>query len=872
MEARLTNFAEHEAECDAAFAQLLRQFRLRAGLSQATLAERAGLAEAAVAALERGRRRSPYAQTLGALAEAMNLDNDERAAFVAAARRTQVRVIADADQRCPPSNAPSPRTILIGRDRELQRVHDLLTAEQTDTRLVSVTGVGGVGKTSLALQVAHSCRAVFTDGVWLVELASVTQPAMVDRVVAEALGAFETSVRSPAEAVRTFLRSKRALLVLDNCEQVLEACARLVEVVLDGCPGVRVLTTSREPLLLRGEQQVRLAPLAVTARPEAPQRLPVESPAVQLFVARAQNVAPEFTLNPSIRQAVVDLCARLDGLPLALELAAAYVRILAPQQILARLDDSGELPVGANRLAPTRHQTLRAAMDWSYALLSPAERAVFGRLSIFVGSFDLEAAERVCVGSELAGEEVLGILAGLVDKSLVVALHTTDHTARYRLLEPVRQYANHKLAAAGEATDTHRNHASVYLQLAERAAPELSGSAQVAWLERLEADLPNLRSAMDWLRQHGDGSEFLRLALALVPFWEVRGYLAEGREWLELAQQRSSLAPQVRVQALLGLGRVAFWQVDLNYAAAVLQGAQALARSQDDQPSVTLATTWLGAVRRRQARYAEAQALLEQSLRQHEVRVEAAPAAWALFNLGQIANRDGATAESTRLNEEALRRYRALGNVRLAAMVSVLLACDLVFLGQLEQVPRLLEEGLDVLEATSDRVFLTTGLLTLASIAAHVGESERSARLLGAVAAINASQGLTLPPNARDYYAQLESTASREALEVGRRMAFAQALAEVREMVPLIRDHLNQALPTTPAGEALTQRERSVVRLLVRGRSDREIASELSIAPRTAGVHVRNVLGKLGLRSRWQVHDLPNSMLAGYVNDVLTAN
>jgi predicted ATPase/DNA-binding CsgD family transcriptional regulator/transcriptional regulator with XRE-family HTH domain len=868
-------------ESEAPFAHLLRRLRLRAGLSQAALAERAGIAAAAVAAMERGTRRSPYARTLGALAEALGLSADERAGLVAAARRADVPVAtSSAPRQLPVSNLPLPRSPLIGRDRELGRVADILTAASGSVRVVSLTGVGGVGKTSLALHVAHRVREAFTDGVWIVELASVTQAALVDRVVAEVLGAQETAGVPPSETVRAFLAPRRALVVLDNCEHVLDACARLTEVVLDGCAGVRLLVTSREPLLVRGEQQVRLAPLTVGLPPPRGED-PVDSPAVELFVARAQSVAPDFKLTPRNRPAVLNLCARLDGIPLALELAAAYVRVLAPQQILARLDDSVRNLVGADRLAPTRHQTLSAAMDWSYALLSPEERATFSRLSVFVGNFDLEAAEVVCAQSPSPGSDtaadVLGPLTGLVDKSLVVASVTNEQSARYRLLEPVRQYAYHQLVDAGEEAVTRRRHARVYADLAARAAPELTGAAQVGWLERLESDLPNLRSALEWFRLEDDVSGLVRLSLGLVSFWEVRGYLSEGRDWLELAHERASGNPLLYLESLLGLGRLAFWQVDLDRAAGVLQEARALAAKNAEPCLAARAATWLGAVRRRQARFSDARHLLEESLLQHELNDDRASAAWAIFNLALIANRERGTPESVQLNDEALRRYRALGDVRSVAMLSVLLAADLVDLGHFQRVPSLLEDALGALEATGDRVYLTTGLVTFAYTAAHMGQPLRSARLLGAVESINEALGAPLPPNSRQTFdialgsvrTQAEATAIDQALEAGRRMSLEEAIGQVREMA---RQGGGQSRPhTRPSGsltDPLTPRERAVVRLLVRGLSDRDIAQELGITARTAGVHVRNVLTKLGLRSRWQVHDLPVTTLARHVIDV----
>lgn len=382
-------------------------------------------------------------------------------------------------------NLPTPSTSFVGRERERVEIARALGA----TRLLTLTGVGGCGKTRLALAVAEETLDRFPGGIWLVELAPVAEPAGVPGAVAAALGVQEAPGGDLFASVLAFLRERTLLLVLDNCEHLIEACAAFAARALAAAPGLRLLATSREPLQIGGEQQWRVAPLAVPAA-AAPLALAElgSFPAVALFVARARAVAPDFRLAPGNAAAVAGVCARLDGLPLALELAAARVRVLAVEQILARLDDSVRLLTGGSRAGPTRQQTLRAALDWSYDLLTEAERAAFRALTVFVGGWTVEAAEAVCAGDDLDPAELLDVLTRLVDKSLV-QVEAGPGAAWYRLLEPVRQYGAGRLAAACETADARARHAACYVALAERAAPALRGPEQAAWLDRLERGL-----------------------------------------------------------------------------------------------------------------------------------------------------------------------------------------------------------------------------------------------------------------------------------------------------------------------------------------------------------------------------------------------
>jgi len=424
-------------------------------------------------------------------------------------------------------------------------------------RLVTVTGVGGGGKTRLALAVAADRAGCYTDGAWLVELAAVADPALVPEAVATALAFRPTGEAAAAAALVAFLRPRALLLVLDNCEHLIDACAALAEVVLRDCPGVRLLATSREPLRVAGERQHRLAPLAAPDPAALPALADLARvPAVQLFLARAQAVDPAFRLTPENAAAVAAICARLDGLPLALELAAARVGALALGEILARLDDSVRLLTGGSRAGPTRHQTLGAALAWGDALLTPAERALFRHLAVFAGGWDLEAAAVVGTGEHPDPAAVLDLLVGLVSKSLVQA-ETGPGAARYRLLEPVRQFAAARLAEHGERDAARMRHAAHYLALAERAAAALRGPDQVVWLARLDRERGNLRAALGWATERaagGDPAPGLRLATALVPFWEARSTLAEGRDCLAAALAAPAGREHARLRGCSGPG------------------------------------------------------------------------------------------------------------------------------------------------------------------------------------------------------------------------------------------------------------------------------------------------------------------------------
>jgi predicted ATPase len=418
-------------------------------------------------------------------------------------------------------------TSFVGRELELTE----LAAALRQARLVTIAGASGLGKTRLALELARQALPEMPDGAWFASLAGVTDPAQVPREVATALGLREQYGTSAAEALPAHVGARELLLILDNCEHLLDACARLIEGLLRDCPGMRVLSTGHEPLRVPGERVWRLSPLGLPPPNNGwvSFETVAEAEAIRLFRARAALVQPQFALTPANADAVAGICRRLDGIPLAIELAAARTEMMSVDDILARLEDRFRLLTGGSRTARPRHQTLRAALDWGHQLLNDDERKLFRRLSGFSGAFELAAAEAVAAWGDLSPETVLGHLSGLVDKSLVVPAAGPDARTRCRMLETVRQYAAERMVEAGEGDEARRRHADHFLAMAEVAAAFERRPGQAEWLARLEFDHEDLRAALLWCRAH-DHERWTRLALALGWFWLVRGHLSEGRE------------------------------------------------------------------------------------------------------------------------------------------------------------------------------------------------------------------------------------------------------------------------------------------------------------------------------------------------------
>jgi non-specific serine/threonine protein kinase len=455
----------------------------------------------------------------------------------------------------PRHNLPAPTSSFVGRTQELEQLLVLLDR----TRLLTLVGVGGIGKSRLAQRVATEVHDTYADGVWLVELASLADPQAVARALAEVLDVLERPDQALISTLVTYLAPKRTLLVIDNCEHLLASCAVLVQALLRACPDLQVLATSREVLNIDGETVWPVPPLSFP-RSGDPIRLEsaTESEAIQLFVERAVATRLDFHLTPANAPAVAELCRHLDGIPLAIELAAARVRALRVEQIVARLDDRFRLLTGGSRTALPRHQTLGATIRWSYDLLDPQERSLFERLAVFAGTFSLEAAEAVCAGGGIEPTEILDLVGRLSAKSLL-QVEDQGSEARYRLLETLRQYASERLQESSDEPEVQRKHVEYLLKLAETAEPELWGARVGSWLARLDQDHDNFRAALQWCLDRGESELGLRLAGALYRFWLMRGFLTEGSEWIDrLLACSGAAAPSVgRAKALNGAAGLA---------------------------------------------------------------------------------------------------------------------------------------------------------------------------------------------------------------------------------------------------------------------------------------------------------------------------
>jgi non-specific serine/threonine protein kinase len=674
------------------FGDLLRQHRVAAGLTQEALAERAGLSVHGIQKLERGGTH-PYRDTVRRLMSGLQLSPEETLAFQAAANPAP-RNRGSETQRSSGEfqhDLPAPLTSFIGREREKDQIAQLLS----NTRLLTLTGVEGCGKTRLALEVARLVYDTYPEGVHLVELASIADATLVPQAVATTLGIRETASQPILTTLTTTLRATRILIVLDNCEHLLNACARLAHALLVACPRIHILATSREALGLAGEISRRVPSLPVPPmEPSLTGAALAGYAAAQLFVERARAVQPGFDTTDRNAASIVQICNRLDGIPLALELAAARVGGISVEHLAGRLDQRFRLLTGGSRAALPRQQTLRATIDWSYALLSEAEKTLFARLSVFAGSWTLEAAETVCAGDGIERDAVVELLLRLVAKSLVVAEEDVESSGRYRLLDTLRQYGRERSLDAGHSDVLHEQHALYYLTLAERAEAELNRQQQSAWIQLLAAEYCNLRAALEWLMAGGDVQRALRLAGVLSRFWEVRAHLREGRERLAdvLALPGAAAPTLARARVLDGAGVLALYQFDVRAARPVFKESLALHRQHEDWHGVAWALIHLGWLCHDTARLKAAHRFLREALELCQRLGDRRGVARSLTLLGNVTLLEGDLRTARSIHEQCLRLNREVGDHWGTAWALNNLGEDLLLLAEVGQGDALLAE------------------------------------------------------------------------------------------------------------------------------------------------------------------------------------
>jgi non-specific serine/threonine protein kinase len=742
------------------------------------------------------------------------------------------------------------------------------------TQLLTLSGAGGSGKTRLALEVARDLVEAYPDGVWLVELAPLTEGALVPQAVAKAVNAPEQPGRSLTEALVDALREKRLLLVLDNCEHLIEEVAQLADALLAFCPLLRIVATSREVLGIEGELVRRVDPLSV---PDADSdlRTPLAAgelaryEAVRLFVERAKLRSPHFELTEENAGAVARICRQLEGMPLAVELAAARVKPLSLEQIAQRLGDSLNLLRSDSRTAPQRHRTLRATLEWSYNLLSEEEQVLLRRLSVFAGGWTLEAAEETVGTSENTWEgDVLELLSMLVDKSLVVAEVRAGDVVRYRLLEPVRQYASERLEESGEVDTFRRQHAEFFLELAEEAAPQLTGAHQQEWTNRLEADLDNMRAALSRSLEN-EPETALRLAGALARFWEMRARFLEGSEWLEAALRqsgRAEMATDVATRAKLSseAGTFAFHRADFDRAIALHGEALELYRQIEDDSGVAFALVCLGAQHMEKGDHERAAPFLEEALELSRRIDDKRTTAGTLHNLADVERQRGNYERAKALGMESVALAREIEDTWLTAMCVGWVGMLAVWSDkEHDQAEGYLKEALALNRELGNWAYGAYCLEGFAGLAGAREQGMRAARLWGAAEALRTNIGAPLPPEPRSYYERSMSAARALPGEGAWEAAFAQGMAMSAEEAAeyALSEEVAPAPESPPVGretdepltDPLTAREREVAAMVAQGLSNRQIAQELYLSERTIENHVSKILRKLNLAARTEI-------------------
>jgi predicted ATPase/DNA-binding CsgD family transcriptional regulator len=807
------------------------------------------------------------------------------------------------------TNFPVQLTSFIGREREIADIKRLLFS----SHLVSLTGTGGSGKTRLAIQIANAIGEAFADGVWMVDFAPLHEPALVPQIVTQALSLSPAADEPLMETLLDFIRSKQLLLILDNCEHLTEACAQLTQELLSQSPELRILATSREPLAITGET---IYPVSGLSWPSDDERLEanlqnlMRYDAVRLFIERARAISPNFSPTPENIWPTVEVCRRLDGLPLALELASARVNVLSIHEIALRLNDRFTLLVSSQRrgLEP-RHHTLRAAIDWSYDLLSPDEQALLRHMAVFEAGCSLDMLESICTGDMLPKEPILDLISLLVSKSLVVAEATGRVQVRFRLLETIREYLLEKLALAGEEELWRDRHLNLFLARVEKGAPKLGGTYQQLWLNWLDGEQDNLRAALTWALEKGANGvpdrkrieSGLRIASAVVLLWQIRGNAQEGLGWFErlLAKADDSISLDVLVNAIVSASFLALFlgkgQASLEYGREAVKIAEAA--GDEGKPILGFALAGLASGAKAAGDYLSAFQTGERAVQlfresgpplylgmalisQGEITLQLGNFAIArerlsesltlaqnigdTYRIAHTLNMQGDLARLEQNYPEAVSKYeqseallRELNAQQDLASVICSLGFTSLFQGKIDRGQTLFRESLNIHKEKQNKRGMTDGLIGLAAIAVMAGLHTDGARLLAATVAITgmpAGSGWPATQMEFERYhnlvrAKLTDTEYQAEQAMGQIMTIEQAVNYALNL-PFPPGTLHSTLQTQ---DGLTGREREIAALIGQGMTNGEIATELVLSKRTVETHASHILSKLGLSSRAQI-------------------
>ncbi len=746
-------------------------------------------------------------------------------------------------------------TEFVGRRAELTLVRQALAS----ARLVTLTGPGGIGKTRLALQAASDARRAFRDGVWLAELGALQDPALLVPEVARSLGLSDQSARWAVASLSDYLQPRQVLLIIDGCEHLADACAVMADALLRACLGLRIIATSRHVLGVAGEVTIAVPPMTVPAgcQPAVPGDL-LRFEAVRLFAARAAAVLPGFALDADNSPAVAGICRTLDGIPLAVELAAVRLRSLSPGQILSRLDSRFQLLSGGGPADQPHHRTLQAALEWSYGLLTDAERAMWHRISVFAGSFDLDAAEAVCAGAGIAAGEIAGLIDGLVAKS-ILSLAVGHGRARYRLLDTVGEFGLGKLRAEGGERELRARHRDWYAALT--AGQEAFGPRRATWLAALDSEHENLRAALEFClsepREVAAGAE---LACDLWRYWETHGHLTEGRRLLAAALERLDETAQVWPRALGVAGFLALVQGDLPAARALLEAGLKAAEDAGDIRSIAYASSLLGYVLYYLGDPGQGHALAQTALRLHQRSADHIGVAMTLMQIGSMHFYSEELQSAADLFGECARVSDDTGNVWYQTYARWGLGLLAWLRADHAAATDLISSALGARRDMDDRIGVALCLDALAWVAASQKNAVRALTLLAAADAVWAAIPAVLPPALRGHHDAALALAQEALPESARKTAFAKGAA--MSQAEAIAFALGESPPTvarSPAARGgvslgqLTRREQDVAVLVAQGLSNSQIAATLVISARTVETHVQHIMDKLGVSTRAQI-------------------